>query len=86
MSTETLEEINSIRGLCFSGQQVDWDEWSEKYKGMAAETGYLEVMLGTEIVPDDALNIDQKVNNTFVFPDDERKQKHHARKINQKGI
>ena len=42
-------------------------------------------MLGTERVPDDALNADQKVDNMFVFPDDERQQKHHARKMNQKG-
>ena len=42
-------------------------------------------MLGTERVPDDALNIDRKVKNVFVFPEDERKQKHLARKMNQKG-
>ena len=34
-------------------------------------------MLGTERVPDDALNIDQRVDNKDVFPEDERKQKHH---------
>ena len=69
MSTETSEEIKAIRVLPISGQQVDWDEWSKKYQGIAAERGYLKVMLGTERVPDD----------------DERKQKHHARKMNQKG-
>ena len=43
------------------------------------------MLLGTERVPDDALNIDQNVDNSFVFPEDERKQKHHARKMNQEG-
>ena len=56
-----------IRVLPFSGQQVDWDEWSEKYQGIGTERWYLKVMLGTERVPGDALNIDQKVDNNFVF-------------------
>ena len=47
MSTETSEEIEAIRVLPFSGQQVDWDEWSEKYQGIAAERGILKVMMGT---------------------------------------
>ena len=79
------EEIKAIMVLPFSWQQVDWDEWSEKYQGIDAERGYLKVMLGTERVPDDALNIDWKVDNTFVFREDERKQKRHSRRMNQKG-
>ena len=78
------EEIKTIRVLPLSGQHVDWDKWSKKYQGIAAERGYLNVMLGTERVPDDALNIDQKVDSKYVFSDDERKQKHQARKMNQK--
>ena len=63
MSTETSEEIKAIRVLPFSGQQVDWDKWSKKYQGISAERGYLKVKLGTERVADDALNINQKVDN-----------------------
>ena len=55
MSTETSEENKAVP---FSGQQVDWDEWSKKYQGNGAERGYLKVMLDTERVPHDALNID----------------------------
>ena len=51
MSTEMTEEIKAIRVLRFSGQQSDWDEWSEKDQGNDAERGYLKVMLGTESVP-----------------------------------
>ena len=43
-------------------------------------------MLGTGLVPSDALDIDQKVGDKYVIPDeDERKQKHLMRKLNQNG-
>ena len=51
MSTEMKDEIKAIRVLPFSGLQSDWDEWSEKYQGIAAERGYIQVMLGNEHVP-----------------------------------
>ena len=57
----------------------------EKYEGIAAERGYLQVMLGEEDVPTDALNIDQQVENKYLIPDAEMKQKHLSRKRNQKG-
>ena len=43
-------------------------------------------MLSNELVPSDSLDIDQTVSDKFVIPDeDERKQKHLMRKLNQKG-
>ena len=42
-------------------------------------------MLGMEKVPDDVTDIDQKVDNKYLNSDDERKQMHLARKMNQKG-
>ena len=70
----------------FSGLQSDWDKWSEKYQGIAAERGYLQVMLDTGLVPSDAIDIDQEVGDKCVISDeDERKQKHLMRKANQKG-
>ena len=80
------EEIKAITDLPFTGQQSDWDEWSKKYQGIATERGFLKVMLGTENVPTDTLDIDQKVENKYLVPEDGRKQKHHIRKMNQKGI
>ena len=77
------DEIKAIRVLPFSGQQSD--EWPEKYQGVAAERGYLQVMLSTKSVPSDSLGIDQKVENKHLIPEDERKQKHLTRKLNQKG-
>ena len=79
------DEIKAIRVLLFSGQQSGWDKWSEMYQGIAAERGYLKVMLGTENASTDSLDIDPEVDNKYLIPDDERKQKHHARKMNQKG-
>ena len=84
-TTDASEEIKAIRVLPFSGLQQDWDEWSEKYQGIAAERGYLQVMLGKEDVPMDALNIDQQVKSKYLIQEAERKQKHLARKRNQKG-
>ena len=80
------DEIKAIRVLPFSGLQSDWDEWSGKYQGIAAERRYLQVMLGNEHVPSDSINIDQKVENKYLIPEeDDRKQKHLMRKVNQKG-
>ena len=66
-TTEASEEIKAIRVLPFSGLQQDWDEWSEKNQGIAAKRGYLQVMLGKEDVPMDALNIDQQVESKISF-------------------
>ena len=60
LTTEESEEIKAIRVLPFLGLQQDWDEWSEKYQGIAAERGYLQVILGNEDVPMDALNMISK--------------------------
>ena len=85
MSTEMTEEIKDIRVLPFSSQQDDWDELSGMYQGIAAERGYLNIMLGMERVPNHAIDIDQKVDSKYLIPDDEKKQMHLARKMNQKG-
>ena len=72
MSTaEVSEKIKANRVLPFSGLQQVWEEWSEKYQGIAAERGYLQVMLGNEDVLMDALNIDQQVENKYLIPEAE---------------
>ena len=70
MATEMTDEIKAIMVLPFSGLQRDWDEWSEKYQGIAAERGYLQVMLGNELVLSDLLDIEQKVLNKCFIPDE----------------
>ena len=79
------DEIKAIRVPPFLGLQCDRVKWSEKYQGIAAERGYLQVMLGKELVPSDSLDIDEMVSNKYIIPDeDERKQKHLLRKLNQR--
>ena len=89
MSTaEASEEIKAIRvlQLQFSGQQKDWDAWSEKYQWIDAERGYLKEMLSNEDVPTDTLDIDQKVLMKYLITNEnDRKQKLLARKRNQRG-
>ena len=60
MASEMKDDIKAIRGLPFSGLERDWDEWSENYQGIAAESGYLQVMLGNELVPSDSLDLNQR--------------------------
>ena len=86
MSTEMKNEIKAIRVLPFSAVQSDWDKWSEKYQGIAAERGYLQVMLDNAYVPSNSLDIDGKLKNKYLIPyEDDTKQKHQMRKLNQKG-
>ena len=68
MSTEMKNEIKAIRVLPFSAVQSDGDKWSEKYQGIAAERGYLQVMLGNAYVPSDSLDIDGKLENKYLIP------------------
>ena len=43
-------------------------------------------MLGNEHMPSDSLDIDQKVENKYLIPEeDDRKQNHLMRKLNHKG-
>ena len=73
MTESTSDEIKAIRVLPFSGLQRDWDEWSEKFQGIASEQGYLEVMLGTQQVPDQDVNIDERnEEGNYVRPEAER--------------
>ena len=76
MAKEMKDEIKAIRVLPFSGHQSDWDQCPEKYQGIAAERGYLQAMLGNELVPSDSLDIfEQKVADKIIIADeDERKQ------------
>ena len=58
----------------------------QELSSIVAERGHLKVMLGNEDVPMDALDIDQKVETKYLFPDEnDRKQKDLARMRNQKG-
>ena len=48
------------RIIAFSGNAVDWDEWSEKFQALAADRGYGDNLTGTQVVPDDTVDVDGK--------------------------
>ena len=53
---------NIIRVIPFSGNAVDWSVWSEKFLARARRKGYKKILLGEEVVPDDAENLDGITN------------------------
>ena len=58
----------SIKVIPFSGKAVDWPVWSEKFLARTRRKGYKKILLGKEVVPDDATNL-----NT-IFDADEKKE------------
>ena len=80
------DDIKTIRILQFSGKEDYWDEWSEKFKGIAAERGYLDIMLGSTTFPGASVNIDEKKpDNTDVLSAQEKKEVQIVRNANLKG-
>ena len=48
----------SIRVIPFSGNVVDWPVGSENLLARARRKGYKKILLGEEVVPDDAEDLD----------------------------
>ena len=48
----------SIKVIPFSGKAVDWPVWSEKFLARARRKGYKKILLGEEVVTNDAENLD----------------------------
>ena len=88
---EEMSEMKTIRVLPFSGEADDWYEWLEKFKAMAMQSGYLEVMMGDKLVPahDEDLDAQEERGDPpvlhDVYTDDEKEELHHASKMNTKG-
>ena len=67
----------SIKVIPFSGKAVDWPVWSEKFLARARRKGYKKILLGKEVVPDDATDL------TTIIDADERKKKEKVRELNE---
>ena len=52
----------SIKVIPFSGKAVDWPVWSEKFLARARRKGYKNILLGKEVVPDDATDLNAIVD------------------------
>ena len=66
----------SIKVIPFSGKAVDWPVWSEKFLAQARRKGYKKILLGEEVVPDDAENLDAIINQN-------EKKKEKLRELNE---
>ena len=85
--SETTDEMKTIRVLAFSGEYEDWDEWSEKYLGMAAERGYRTIMESQEEVPREDLEIEETdEDGEYIRGESERTKLGRLRKMNLKGF
>ena len=49
----------AIRVIAFSGKQVDWTVWEEKFLAKANSKGYRKVLLGAEVAPSDSQEFDE---------------------------
>ena len=63
MDHETHGDIKSIRVLAFTDRKEDWYEWSNKFRAIAEEKGYDEIMDGTAIPPDESRNLATIIDN-----------------------
>ena len=47
----------SIKVIPFSGKDVDWPVWSEKFFARARQKGYKKILLVKEVVPVDSADL-----------------------------
>ena len=52
-------EDKAIRVIAFSGKQIDWTVWEEKFLAKANLKGYKKILLGNEIAPKDGDEYDE---------------------------
>ena len=53
-----MAEEKSVRVISFTGLAADWRTWKFKFLAKATALGYRGVLLGTEVAPDDELEVD----------------------------
>ena len=57
MTSSMYEDMIAIRIIAFSGNAVDWDEWSEKFQALAADRGYGDIFTGAQAIPEDSVDV-----------------------------
>jgi len=63
-------ETTSIKVIPFSGKAVDWPVWSEKFLARARRKDYKKILLGKEVVLDDATDL-----NTIIDADEKKEER-----------
>jgi len=67
----------SFKVIPFSRKAVDWPVWSEKFLARARRKGYKKILLGKEVILEDATDL-----NTIIDADD-KKKKEKLRELNE---
>jgi len=49
----------AIRVIAFSGKQIDWIVWEEKFLAKANSKGYRKILLGAQVAPKDDEILDE---------------------------
>ena len=81
MSTVNQDELKAIKVLKITGNENEWDHWSEKFVALARARGFAGILLGTETAPSADKDIDKKKSDgSYELTDAERKEKTQAGK------
>ena len=73
------EKISTIKVIPFSGKQVDWQVWSEKFLARSRRKGYKSILQGKAVVPPDSLSL------ASIADTDSRKEKQKLRDLNEEA-
>ena len=83
MSTVNQDELKAITVLKFTGNQTEWDHWSEKYIALATARGFAVILLCTEQASNAVEEIDRKKSDgIYELREAERKEKKRLRQAN----
>ena len=83
MSTVNQDELKAIKVLKFTGEESEWDHWSEKFVALARARGFAGILLGTEQAPNADKAIDRMKNDgSYELTEAERKEKKRLRQAN----
>ena len=83
MSTVNQDELKAIKVLKFTGEESEWDHWSEKFVALARARCFPGILLGTEKVPraDEEIH-KQKSDGSYKLTEADRKEKKRLRQAN----
>ena len=68
-------EDKAIRVIAFSGKQIDWTVWEEKFLAKANLKGYKKILLGNEIAPKDG---DDPPRLGWIIKEKEKRMSRHT--------
>ena len=83
MSTVNQDELKAIKDLKFTGKEIEWDHWLEKFVALARARGFAGILLGAEKAPRANEEIDKKkADGSYELTEAERKENKRLRHAN----